>query len=174
MLSPDNKEFLRLFMNSQKSIYAYILSLVPDRSDAEDLFQETTLLMWDKFDEFEDGTNFVGWGLKIARFKAMNYYKSKKNRQRFDDGLLRKISESYQNKLNEITERQAALEECLEKLNKNDRKLIKYHYEQGLKIAQLKSVMGHSVHSLYRSMTRIHELLYRCVNRTINEWHANG
>ncbi len=61
-------EFLRLFVQHQQEIYAYILTLVPHIHDADDLFQEGTAVMWKKFDQFESGTNFAAWGVKVMRF----------------------------------------------------------------------------------------------------------
>ncbi len=43
--SSKTNEFLRLLMAHQRRIYAFILTMVPNHGDAEDLFQETVLLM---------------------------------------------------------------------------------------------------------------------------------
>ena len=68
-------EFLRLIMVNQKPIYALILGMIPNRDDAEDIFQETVLVMWSKFDSFEQGTNFVAWGMKIAKYKILQAHR---------------------------------------------------------------------------------------------------
>ena len=171
---PDRRYFLQLFMNSQKIIHNYILSMVHDKADAEDLTQETALLMWDKFDEFKPDGNFVSWGVKIAHYKVMNYFRTKKNVKFFTDDLLEQISDCYQRKIGEVEDRLEALEQCLTKLNTNDRKLITHYYDQGLKVTQMTDVMGSSVHSLYRAMARIHDSLFCCINRTMREWNSIG
>ena len=140
----------------------------------EDLTQETALLMWDKFEDFQLGTSFVSWGVKIAHYKVLNYYKSKKSMKLFDDELLEHISDCYQRKINEVEGRLEALEHCINKLNSEDKKLINHYYEQGMKITQIKEVMGRSVHVLYRAMSRIHDSLFCCINRTMREWNSNG
>ena len=170
----DRRQFLKLFMNSQKVIHNYILSMVHDKSDAEDLTQETALLMWDKFDEFEPGTSFVAWGVKIAHYKVLSFFKAKKHLKLFDDELLEHISGNYQEKLDEVEDKLEALEHCLTKLDNKDRKLLSHYYDQGLKVTQLTDVMGSSIHALYRSMARIHDSLFCCINRTIREWDTNG
>ena len=55
----DQYDFGRLFVQYQPRIYGYIRSLVADRSDAEDMLQETASVLWQKFDEFTPGTNFL-------------------------------------------------------------------------------------------------------------------
>ena len=45
--------FLPLFLKNERRLYAYILTLLPRRADADDVLQETSLVLWDKFDETE-------------------------------------------------------------------------------------------------------------------------
>jgi RNA polymerase sigma-70 factor (ECF subfamily) len=55
----DPSEFLGLLVPNQRRIQAFILTLVPNVADAEDIYQETLSEMWNKFDSFEVGTDFV-------------------------------------------------------------------------------------------------------------------
>ena len=55
-------QFLDLLMRNQKRIYNFILLLVPNYSDADDLMQETVSVMWSKFDSYEPGYSFYGLG----------------------------------------------------------------------------------------------------------------
>ncbi|MCE9547843.1 MAG: sigma-70 family RNA polymerase sigma factor, partial [Planctomycetia bacterium] len=78
---PNNKhervdEFMRLFTAHEPRIYGYIHSLVPRRPDADDLAQETHIVLWQKFDDFQSGTNFFAWACQIARNKVMHYRRS--------------------------------------------------------------------------------------------------
>ncbi|MCK4629078.1 MAG: hypothetical protein KAT56_08735, partial [Sedimentisphaerales bacterium] len=59
----NTERFLKLLMANDKRIYAFILTLVPGRIDADDLMQETVTIMWRKFDDFEPGRDFVAWGI---------------------------------------------------------------------------------------------------------------
>ena len=58
---PDPKrheEFVSLVRRYTNQMLAYIDALLLNRTDAEDLFQETCIVLWQKFDEFIPGTNF--------------------------------------------------------------------------------------------------------------------
>ena len=69
--SPDRStELLQLMMKYQRRIFAYIHTLVPSRSDAEDILQETSLTICEKFKDFELGTNFYSWACQIAYWKV--------------------------------------------------------------------------------------------------------
>ena len=47
---PSSPRFLR---QHQTQLFGYIYSLVRDLDDADDLFQQTSLVLWDKFDQFD-------------------------------------------------------------------------------------------------------------------------
>ena len=166
----QSEEFFRLLMNSQKVIYAYILSMVHNCPDADDIMQETMTLMWERFGEFQPGTNFGAWGIKIARFKILKYYKTKSKEELFDESLLNQISDCYHQKMDEMKIRISALQECLKKLNQRDKKLIMIRYEQGMKITQLAEKIDRPVQGIYKAMARIHAVLHRCVNMTVRQW----
>ena len=74
-LNPTSSgEFIRLFLQNERRIYAFIVSLLPDLTDAEDVLQETSVVLWEKFDQFQPGTNFVSWACKIAHFKVLKHF----------------------------------------------------------------------------------------------------
>jgi RNA polymerase sigma-70 factor, ECF subfamily len=61
----------RLFVKHQGVVKAYVLSLLPSLSDAEDVLQETFLTVSEKAATFAEGTNFTAWACTIARFKVL-------------------------------------------------------------------------------------------------------
>ncbi len=66
-------EFVRLYTAHSRRIYTYLLTLLPQRADAEDVFQEVGTLLWEKFCDFTPGTNFAAWACKIAQFQAIKF-----------------------------------------------------------------------------------------------------
>src|SRR5438309_3256630 len=71
------KRLMTLMTRHQRQIFSYIYVLVPNRSDAEDLLQETSLVICEKFHEFRDGSDFVAWACQIA------YWRVRYSRQKF-------------------------------------------------------------------------------------------
>src|SRR5580698_2337957 len=74
------KLLMALMTQHQRRIFSYIYTLVPDRHDAEDLLQETSLVICEKFDQF-DGRDFMAWACQIAywrvRYSRQKYARSK-------------------------------------------------------------------------------------------------
>ena len=54
-----SSELVQLMMKHQRKLFGYILTLVPSRADAEDILQEASLTICEKFSSFEPGTNFI-------------------------------------------------------------------------------------------------------------------
>jgi RNA polymerase sigma-70 factor, ECF subfamily len=75
---PREERYLGLLLAHQRRIFAYVLALVPHWSDAEDVVQETSAVLWRKFDEFTPGTDFNAWALSIARYQVMNFRKKQR------------------------------------------------------------------------------------------------
>ena len=69
--------FLRLFLQNERRLYAYILTLLPHRADVDDVLQDASLVMWDKFDEQHPPNDFTAWGCRIAYFKVLDFYKKR-------------------------------------------------------------------------------------------------
>ena len=165
-----DERFLRLLMTNQNRIYAFILALVHNCADADDIMQETTTLIWRKFDEFEPHTDFIAWALTIARYKTLQYLdKYRDDRVLFSARLLEMIQEQMPKKLEGTGERKKALKKCLAKLGEYDQRLVVMRYQNKLTIKKVAALIGVSVHIMYRTMARIHKSLRICIRGTLAE-----
>jgi RNA polymerase sigma-70 factor (ECF subfamily) len=165
--------FLKLFRKNEKRIYVYILSAVANRSIAEDIMQETMLVMWRKFVEFELGTKFSAWGYQIARFLVLDYYRKKQSDVvRFDSYALEKIMDSSAN-ANDIDDKSDALHVCMKKLPEDMQKLIRLRYAGGHTIKQVAEKVGKPIHGMYKHIAKIHFLLQGCIEKTLAAWKVD-
>ena len=69
----ETERFLHLLTANHHRIYAFIMTLVPNSNDADDIMQETTTVMLKKFGEFELGTDFVAWGIAVAHYVILSF-----------------------------------------------------------------------------------------------------
>lgn len=158
------EEFLRLFLAHQRRLYAYILMLLPRHAD--DVFQQTCIILWKRRGTFERDTNFNAWSCRVAYNTVLNFRaKLARERVRFDEDLLARIAVRAESMGHELDERRAALSRCLEKLPANDRDLLERRYETGVTIKSLAAAVGRPVEGLYKAMRRIHSALSKCVDR---------
>lgn len=162
---PD--DFLDLLMQNQMRIYAYILSMVRNYHDADDILQETAKIMFEKYADSRPINNFVGWAIQIANFKIMEYRKKKANAHiHYDKELFEMFASMVRDEVQRPDSRLEKLTKCLKKLTPRSRKLVELRYYQDLKPRQISSLLGLSITNVYKSMTRIHSQLLDCVRNS--------
>ncbi len=67
MMQPTETErFVSQFTVAHRRIYAFILTLLPNRSEADEVMQETSLVLWRQFDQFDPQRDFVRWACGVA------------------------------------------------------------------------------------------------------------
>ncbi len=163
-----SEEFFPLYISSQKRILAYILMLVPNINDAEEILQDVSSLLWEKFDDYRPGTHFGAWAVKIARNKIYEYSRSRqKSRMLFSNELFDVYADKVEILSEQTDERIKVLNECVKKLSAQDREILSYRYEKGLTIKKVAEQVGRTAQGLYKSMTRIHNNLSQCVRKNI-------
>ncbi len=168
-----NEQFLSLFIKHQKRIYGFIASLVPNAVDTDDLMQETMMVMWHRFDEFQLGTDFAAWGMAIARRKIMKYRSSRVGKAMlFSEEAMQNILRWDRNLDGKTNDYMTALQQCLNKLESRDRQVIRLRYEEEIPAKKLADVIGTTMDNVYKSLSRIHSLLQRCVRRTVVTWET--
>ena len=168
MESDQARQFVSLLMANQQRIYAFILSMIPNWSDADDLMQETAEVMWVKFENAYPIADFSAWAICIARNKIMNFY-AKKRREHvlFSDTLFDDIAQRAQ-RVSESTDiRLETLQYCLRKLTERDRQLIQKLYEKDITIKALAKQVGRPIHGFYKAVGRIHNALLQCIRRSL-------
>src|SRR5262245_19080109 len=162
-------ECARLLVSHQARLYGYILSLVPDLTHADDLYQQTALVLWGKFDQYDRSRSFFAWACGVARFEAANYVRALARQRRFfgdDLGLL--LVEAHDEIAgDELTERRAALGRGVDTPPPADRALLTECYLDPAGVPAAAARRNRSPHSVYNSLRRIRQALSECVRRTL-------
>lgn len=166
-MTDKQAEFVRLLTRYSSQIYGFILMLSVNRSDAEDVFQETSVVLWEKFESYLPGTDFRAWACRIAFFKVQSHRRSSGRFRTLSDEAFEALAADALALVEEKDVRGDALAECLEKLADRDRRLLEQKYFGQLTTAQLAKQLSQSTHSVYRALTRIHNRLLECMQRSL-------
>jgi RNA polymerase sigma-70 factor, ECF subfamily len=166
---PISLEFSQLLTQSQRRLYAFILTLIPNRAEAEDILQETNLVLCRKAGEYDPDKHFLAWAFKIARFQTLAHLKARSRSPLvFQEDLMEKLSEDAES-IEGFSSLQRALAQCLEKLTKRNRELVRIRYENGLSLEESAKKLGKPKGTISMALYRIRMALWRCVERTLNE-----
>jgi RNA polymerase sigma-70 factor (ECF subfamily) len=159
-------EYLR---QDHTRLYGYIHSLVRDLNDADDLYQQTALILWKKFDEFDRARSFFAWSCGVARFEVANFLRARSREHLyFSDDLNLLLAEAQAEITDEEFEcRRDALVRCIEKLRERDRELLRECYGDQFDVHGAADRRGRSPQSVYNSLRRIRRSLFECIARTL-------
>lgn len=167
---PDNTEtFVGLFAQNQYEIHGFILVLVPNWADADDVMQSTSIVLWRKFSEFQPGTDFVAWACQIARWEISNFRRVKgRSRLLFDDSLLESLGEVRLAMGEQLEAERQFLNDCISQLRGDDNELIRRCYGQTTTTAKQVAVeLGRPINTVYKALIRIRRQLLECVQRAV-------
>ncbi|HWL10206.1 MAG TPA: sigma-70 family RNA polymerase sigma factor [Planctomicrobium sp.] len=168
MPSPNPDTFLRLYLEHERRIHAFIVSVLGNLADADDVLQETGLLLWQKFDQFEPGTDFLAWACRIAQFRSLkSLEKRRQSRLTFRPEVLEAVYEEVRLTGPLLETRHQALVRCLDRLPSGDRDLLRLRYTEGFSPKEISTQVGRSVHAIYKSLNRIREALLSCIERRL-------
>lgn len=160
------EEFIRLLMSSQHRIYAFVLTLIPHTSDADDIMQETSAVMWRKYSDFKAGTDFVAWGIRIAHNKILEFRRNRATRSmQFSDNVCDIMARDCITHYDLTQVKLDALDNCISKLKEGDRTLVRERYEQNCSIKDLANKLNCPLYTVYRAIGRIHDMLIRCMRQ---------
>lgn len=169
----SRKRLMALMTRHQRRIFSYIYTLVPRRPDADDILQETSLVICEKFDEFEEGTDFVAWACQIA------YWRVRYARQRFarakvfyNQDVLDAVAKTAGEMTVELDARHEALQNCLQKLAPRDREFLLTRYEPGCGVSEAARRSGRTITAAYKALTRIRKVLVDCVTQQLESGGA--
>jgi RNA polymerase sigma-70 factor (ECF subfamily) len=170
MLTSTHEEFARLFVLNQRRIYGYIMTLLPNQADAEDVFQQTSLLLWKKWDQFDQSGDFVRWACGLARNEVRNFVRLRRHRDVFfTQEMLEELSQLQLSIDYAQEEQRDALTKCLEQLPVRQRELVEscYRGSQSLKAFAGDSRITPS--ALYMKLHRIRQLLLKCIQMAVGQ-----
>ena len=93
-LTDNPEEFVAHLGMAQHAVHAFVLRLVPHWNDAEEIMQETNIVLWRKFHEFDPGTDFVRWACQVAYFEVLKWHRARsRDRLRLGEDVLNQLSD---------------------------------------------------------------------------------
>jgi RNA polymerase sigma-70 factor (ECF subfamily) len=170
-LSPERQEeFLILLNGARALLLRYVMSLVANRHDAEDILQRACVVMWRRFATFERGTDFIAWATTVAFYEARNFQRVMgRSRLEFDDDLLQTLAAERAQHVRQWSARLEALENCVEKLDAANRDLIEAFYAEGTEVEALAQQQGRAPQTIYNKLNFLRRALAECVQRRMAE-----
>lgn len=170
MDSSRHDQFLRLFTTSEPALRAFVRSLVPTVTDADDVLQEVAITLWQKFGEFSETgeEDFRRWAFGVAKFKVLSWRRDRgRDRHVFGDATMEMLARDSEAQSDKLQAQRDALKICLGKLPEQQRQLMDSAYAPGTKIDALAETAGRTAMALYKQLHRIRMRLVECTRAVL-------
>jgi len=166
--SISREQFAQLFAQNHRRVFRFVRTLVPNRADAEDVFQEASVVLWRESDKFRPGTDFAPWALAIAFNQVRSYrHRMRRNRLMFNEVLVAELAAEENRLAEDLDSRSEALEKCLAKLAPRDVELVTAYYESNVTAKDVSQRLGRPINTVYKALQRIRRGLYQCIERRL-------
>lgn len=166
--SNRHREFLRAFTTHEPAVRAFVRRLVPSRTDADDILQEVSIVLWEKFDEFDRSGSFKSWACGIARFRVLAWLRDKgRERMVLDSEVVELIAEESLRAEPELEQQRDALEKCFEKIPNAQRDLLSQAYRRNASIQDVARTSGRTLSGFYQWLHRMRKRLLDCISREL-------
>ena len=165
--------FTQRWSKHQATIRAYLASFLSNSIAVDDALQEVALVVWQKGPWDGSSSAFLGYSLACARRIALTA-RRKQGDTRMEllppeaaVALADRVAFLEQHDAVPPDARMHALRRCLEKMNPEQRELLKSRYSGASKeeLCQLSKRIGKSMDAIYKTLERLRLLLRACVGR---------
>ena len=164
--SGSEADFVRLLLRHENALRAFARSLLPHWDAVDEVLQDASIVMWQKFGQLEAESGFLPWGKVIVRFHCLRFHERSRRREAaFSQELLDLLAaEAEQIDEGVHDDRRRALESCLQQFAAPQRELLLAPYLHHGRISELAAFQKVSANALYKKLGRLREKLRDCVN----------
>jgi RNA polymerase sigma-70 factor, ECF subfamily len=171
MIEEDHREvFARIFAQNYRWMNAYLLTMLGNVADVEEVFQEVCVVLWREYLNFDVTTDFKKWASVIAKHRVMRFRTLNNRRaKQMPDDVLELVAYEALEQATIFEDRREALHDCLQKLRESDRALVAACYaDSNRSFRNVAQQLGMSCNTAYKALQRVRKALRECVERKIN------
>lgn len=164
----QHEQFLRLFLQHQGDVRAFIGSLVRDPNVTDDLFQEVALICWRDFARYDPSRSFGAWARGIAANKVKQWWaRARRTPVPFSPQTVEAILDAFDRTEADASARMDALRACLDELPQKARDLLAHRYEGEHKPGEIAGLLHTTRDAVYKALARIRTRLHDCIRRRL-------
>lgn len=167
---PPDEQFVTLLTSHQSRLAGFVFSLMASSDSAQDVLQETNLVLWRKAAEFDVSKpgGFWAWASQVARYQVMAYHRDvQRDRHVLSAPLMERIANVAQRVSIESDGPGEAVRGCVDKLPPDKKQMVKDRYIASESVEQIAQKLGKSATAVSKMLFRIRRALLECVMREI-------
>lgn len=151
---------------------AFLMASVP-ASAVDDLWQETMLTAWRRWEDYDRTRPFGAWIRGIASKNVLAWYRKHSRDAAVLDPKDLDVADREFERLQKLPgdtfdEKLSALRECIGKLPENYRDTVLLRYEKGLRPAELAATISRNAETVKKRLHRAKTMLLHCIRRKLS------
>jgi RNA polymerase sigma-70 factor (ECF subfamily) len=168
-MSPKASDIFDILIRQHADMLtAFIYSMSFDRSEVDDIFQETILTAWKRIEEFDSTRPFAPWLRGIARNHVLATARKKRRyRAHLHELLEERVEEQFgrldRNSGDSFAERIAELKGCIAQLHEEAREAIELVYICGVDLSLAAQRVGATEETFRKRLYRARLWLADCL-----------
>ena len=163
---------LKSALAHQPALTAYAYAMLSDYPAAQDVVQDTLVVVARKFEDFEEGTSILAWCRTIVRLQVLAYLRKSRRVQSIEDRVLQEAMDSAfaaQQSSSEEPLRLDCLRECLAQLPVTGRELIRMRYEDRAAYQEIGETLRITLETVRKRLFRTKQQLGNCVRQRMKQ-----
>lgn len=168
MPDDENREaFIKLLTAAQPRLFNYLVVLLGDVHDANNVLQDANMTLWTKAGDFRPGTNFLVWAREVAYYSALAFTRDR-NRDKLvlDQAMVEQVWSRPE--FVDVDPRRMALRHCLSELDERQLHLLRQRYRAGASIAEMAREERKSEAAVKMVLRRLRVALLGCIERRMS------
>jgi RNA polymerase sigma-70 factor (ECF subfamily) len=166
-------DFVRLFLAHQRRILTYLAAIVGNLGDAEDLLQETGVVLWERLETYEPDSDFCAWALAIAHNKALEHLRKTGRRNAILRGEVAQLLAQQASHMSpQLEAEHRALSLCIDHLPGRLRQVITLRYQERTQVQSVAEQIGRSTVTVRKMLHKAYALLLKCITQRMEAEEA--
>ena len=169
---PPDEQFVQLLTRHQSRLAGFIFALVPSDQSAQDILQETNLVLWRKAKDFTSPgpDEFWAWASQVARYQVLAHKRDVlRDRHVLSEALMERIANVAERVAAPPSERGEAMRACIDKLPAEKKQLVTDRFIAAESVEQIAAKTGKSQSAISKMLFRLRRALAECVLRELRK-----
>lgn len=154
----ENEAYGEIVTRHQTSVFNVCYRILHNRSDAEDLAQETFMRAYNRLNTFDIEREFAPWIRRVAANLCLNFLESQKTSLELDDERDQDKSQSPNQQI-EVKERSEQIRQALASLPSNYRVVVELRHYQELSYDEIANELNMPLSDVKSHLFRARKLL---------------
>ncbi|QNN22539.1 sigma-70 family RNA polymerase sigma factor [Planctomycetales bacterium ZRK34] len=166
-------KFAMRLTRARPGLHSFITTLTPNFTEAEKTLRDASLVLWEQYDDYEPGTNFLSWACRIVRRQVIEHRHAASPDAAaagFSAALIERLADEtlVDAELERLAAERRAAGQCIAKLQQGDRNLIRVIYGGKQTAQAIAAQLNRPVQSVHQRLCQLRRAVEQCAQRTLD------